>query len=222
MAAKQIIKTIRQPLGLIISNHNQLNIPRNDVEAVRNQLKTLNFKLLPTIDAESNRDLEEKLREDCPSAQLESHDFLLCFVFGKAYASKKATSYSMRDLNGEPFDYKMLTQHFINNFPSKLKLFIFHTQIEIEKLGDSDGDEDQDGNNLDVRSGDNIGFVYSYTKRQDEDSQFIRQFCQAINSNQSLETIFCGLIDKFGQDLACDFSHFESSICLGNILPNLF
>jgi hypothetical protein len=177
-------------------------------------LKILNFKLLPTIDAESNLDLKEKLVGDCTSTQLESHDFLLCFVFGKA------TSYTMRDLNGDSFDHGMLIQHFKNHFPNKPKLFIFHTQIE--KLGDSDGDDDPDGNNLDVRSGDNIGVVYSYTKRQDEDSEFIRQFCQAINSNQSLETIFCSLKQYFRDDLSFDFSHFESNICLGNIFPNLF
>jgi hypothetical protein len=128
----------------------------------------------------------------------------------------------MRDLNGEPFDREMLTQHFREHFPSKPKLFIYHTQIEIEKLGESDGDDDQDNNNLDTRNEDNIGVVYSYTKRQDEDSEFIGQFCQAINSNQSLETIFCRLKDQFGQDLTCDLSHFESNICLDKILPNLF
>ena len=129
----------------------------------------------------------------------------------------------MRDLNGEPFDCEMLTQHFTNHFPSKPTLFIYHTQIEIEKLGDADGDDDPDDhNNLDANNWDNIGFVHSCTKRQDEDSEFIRQFCQAINSNQSLETIFCGLIDQFDQDLTCDFSHFESNICLVNNVPNLF
>jgi hypothetical protein len=151
---------------------------------------------------------------DCTSTQLESHDFLLCFVFGKA------TSYTMRDLSDSHFDYQMLTQHFKDHFPSKPKLFIFHTQIE--KLGDSDGDDDPDGNNLDVTNEDNIGVVYSYTKRQDEDSEFIGQFCQAINSDQSLETIFCRLKDQFGQDLTCDLSHFESNICLDKSLPNLF
>jgi hypothetical protein len=215
MAANQNSNTIEHPLGLIIIN-NQKSPRNNDVAIIKNQLAVLNFQLFPTIDAESKQDLEEKLREYCPSAQLESHDFLLCFVFGKA----NTTSYTMRDLNGEPFNHEMLTQHFINHFPSKPKLFIFHTQIE--KLGDSDGDDDPDGNNLDVRSGDNIGVVYSYTKKQAEDSEFIGQFCQAINSNQSLETIFCELINQFGQDLTCDFSHFESNICLRNNVPNLF
>ena len=215
MAANQNSKTIRHPLGLIIIN-NQKSPRNNDVAIIKNQLEVLNFKLLPTIDVESKLDLEEKLREYCPSTQLESHDFLLCFVFGKA----NTTSYTMRDLSDDPFNHEMLTQHFRNHFPSKPKLFIFHTQIE--KLGDSDGVDDQDGNNLDVRSVDNIGVVYSYTKRQDEDSEFIGQFCQAINSNQSLETIFSRLKDQFGQDLTCDLSHFESNICLDKILPNLF
>jgi hypothetical protein len=215
MAANQNSKTIKHPLGLIIS-FNQKSPRDNDVAIIKNQLEVLNFQLFPTIDADSNFDLKKKLNEDCPSTLLESYDFLLCFVFGNA----NTTSYTMRDLSDAHFDYKMLTQHFINHFPSKPKLFIFHTQIE--KLGDSDGDEDQDSNNLDARNEDNIGFVYSYTKRQDEDSEFIRQFCQAINSNQSLETIFFGLKEQFGLDLTCDLSHFESNICLGNILPNLF
>jgi len=219
MAQSQMSKTIEHPLGLIISNHQK---SPSDVEIIRNQLKILNFKLFPTIDADSNFDLKKKLNEDCPSTQLEKYDFLLCFIFGKAYASKKATSYTMRDLNGVPFNHEMLTQHFREHFPSKPLLFIYHTQIEIEKLGDSDGDDDQDVNNLDARSGDNIGVVHSYTKRQDEDSEFIRQFCQAINSNQSLETIFCVLLKQFGQDLTCDLSHFESNICLRNNVPNLF
>jgi len=217
MAQSQMSKTIEQPLGLIISNHQK---SPSDVEIIRNQLEVLNFKLLPTIDAESNQDLKEKLVEDFTSTQLEKYDFLLCFIFGKAYASKKATSYTMRDLNGDSFDHGMLIQHFKNHFPNKPKLFIFHTQIE--KLGESDGDHDSGGNNLDVTKGDNIGLVYSYTKRQDDDSEFISKFCQTINSNQSLETIFFGLKEQFGQDLTCDFSHFESNICLGNILPNLF
>ena len=60
MAAKQNInKTIKHPLGLIISNH--LNMPR-DVQILKDQLKIFNFKLLPTIDAESNLDLKEKLK----------------------------------------------------------------------------------------------------------------------------------------------------------------
>ena len=196
-------------------------MPR-DVDAIKNQLEVLHFKLLPTIKPESNIDLKEKLKEECTSTQLESYDFLLCFIFGKAYASKQSTSYTMRDLNGDPFDCEMLTQHFRNHFPSKPTLFIYHTQIEIEKLGDADGDDDSDGNNINASSVDNIGFVHSCTKRQDEDSEFIRQFCQAINSNQSLETIFCGLIGQFDQDLTCDFSHFESNICLVNNVPNLF
>jgi hypothetical protein len=219
MAANQMNKTVKHPLGLIISNH--LNMPR-DVDNIKNQLETLNFKLLPTIEPESKLDLDEKLNEDCTSAQIKSHDFLLCFIFGKAYASKKTTSFSMRDLNGDPFDCQMLTQHFKDNFPSKPKLFIYQIQKEIEKLGDSDGDDDSDGQNLNERSGDNIGFVYSYTEKQDGDSEFISKFCQAINSNDSLEVIFCELINQFGNDLACDFSHFESDICLGNILPNFF
>ena len=78
MAAYQISRTIERPLGLIISNH--LNMPR-DVQIVKDQLEILNFKLLPTIDAESNLDLEEKLRGYCTSTQLESYDFLLCFIF---------------------------------------------------------------------------------------------------------------------------------------------
>ena len=226
MALNQINnQTFKHPLGLIISNH--LNIPPRSVEIIRNQLEILNFKLFPTIEPDSNFDLEEKLKEDCKSTQLESHDFLLCFVLGKAYASKqdtsskKATSYTMRDLDGQPFDFEMLTQHFRNHFPSKPKLFIYHIQIEIVK-GDSDGDDNSDGDNLDVRSGDNIGFVHSYTERQDENSEFITQFCRAINSDQNLETIFCGLMDQFGINLECDFSHFDSNICLGKILPDCF
>jgi hypothetical protein len=219
MAANQMNKTLKHPLGLIISNH--LNMP-HDVEIIKNQLQILNFKLLPTIEPESKLDLEEKLNEDCTSAQIKSYDFLLCFIFGKAYASKKTTSFSMRDHNGDPFDCQMLTQHFKDNFPSKPKLFIYHIQKEIEKLGDSDGDDDSDGQNLNVRSGDNIGFVYSYTEKQDGDSEFISKFCQAINSNQSLETIFSNLSVNFGKDLTCDFSHFERNICLSNILPHCF